>query len=186
MIYNSAGHHNKDSGAVGTYEGKPIQENKIMMEFRDGISARLTERGYKFITDNDNETLSQYLGRIKPGSGSVLCEGHLNAASSSKATGIEVIIPDNFDKYDKALASMIATGLHKITGLALRNGGTGVITEADSHRGKLGFLRKPGTNVLIEYGFISNPSDMKIIFEKKKEICNFVADCLIIAEDWLS
>lgn len=185
MIYNSAGHHNTDSGAVATHNGVKYQENKLAIEFRNGISKRITGRKYKVIEDKDNETLSQYLTRIKPGTGSVLCESHFNSFDNKTATGIEVVIPDNYDKYDYQLASMIAVGLHKITGLPLRNNGTGVITETQSHRGKLGFLRKPGVNVLIEYGFISNPNDVKIILDNKQKIWDFVGDCLIIAEDWL-
>lgn len=186
MIYNSAGHHLKDSGAVAVHGGIVYKENELAILFRDGISKRLTARGYKHIVDSDKETLPEYLNRIKPGSGSVLSEIHFNAFEKSSATGIEVIIPDSYDKYDLQLASMIALGLHKITGLTLRNGGTGVINETKSKRGKLGFLRKPGVNVLIELGFISNPSDVKILLANKEAICNMIADCLIIAEDWLT
>jgi N-acetylmuramoyl-L-alanine amidase len=186
MIYNSAGHHNKDSGAVATHGGIKYQENILMMEFRDLINKRIHEKGYKFIKDDDAETLFQYLNRIKPGSGSVICESHLNAFVTSKATGIEVVIANHASKEDKALATIIATGLHRITGLTLRNGGTGIITEGQSKRGSLGIMKKPGIVILIEYGFISNPNDLKILLEKKVEICNFVADCLCIADDWLS
>lgn len=186
MIYNSAGHHLKDTGAVATYEGKKIQENQIMMRFRDKISKRVISKGYKVIEDNDKETLSQYLNRIKPGTGSVIFEGHLNSFVNAKATGIEIVIPTEHTPAEYKLASMMAQGLHRITGLTLRNGGTGVITEKQSARGSLAIMRKPGINILAEYGFISNSSDMKIIFEKEDEICNFIGDCLILAEDWFS
>lgn len=186
MIYNSAGHYDKDSGAVATYKGQKIQENKIMMRFRDKISKRILSRGYKVIVDKDSESLSQYLGRIKPGNGSVIHEGHLNASSNPNATGIEVIVPAKPSKEELQLASMIAEGLHKITGLSLRNGGKGVITEKESARGSLGIMRKEGITVLTEFGFISNSSDMDIIFKKEDEICNFIGDCLIYAEDWIN
>lgn len=186
MIYNSAGHHNNDSGAVATHDKVLYKENVIAMAFRNGISKRITSKGYKVIEDKDSETLSQYLARIKPGSGSVICETHMNAFSKASATGIEIVIPTNYSKEEYRLASLIAVGLNKITGLTLRNGGTGVITEAKSKRGSLGIMKKEGTVVLIELGFISNPNDVKVILAKKDEICNFVGDCLIIAEDWLS
>ena len=186
MIFNSAGHHRKDSGAVATHRGVKYQENTLMMEFRDLINKRITERGYKFISDSDDETLSQYLNRIKPGTGSVIFEGHLNSATSNKATGIEIIIPNNASQAEVSIAGMLAQGLHRITGLPLRNGGTGVITETQSARGSLAIMRKPGINLLAEYGFINNFNDLSIIQEKKVEICNFVADTLIIAEDWFS
>jgi N-acetylmuramoyl-L-alanine amidase len=186
MIYNSAGHHNKDSGATATHGGIKYQENTLMMQMRDLINKRLDERGYKYINDNDNETLAQYLGRIKSGTGSVIFEGHLNSFVNSTATGIEIIIPDNASEAERRLASIMAIGLNKITGIVLRNNGTGVITEKQSKRGSLGIMRKPGINLLAEYGFISNPNDLRIILEKKTEIANFVADCLIIGEDWFT
>ena len=186
MIYNRAGHHNNDSGAVATHNGIKYQENIIMKEFRGLINNRLDSKGYKYINDNDNETLSQYLTRIKPGTGSVIFEGHLNAFVTSIATGIEIIIPTNHSQAEYKIASMMAQGLHKITGLALRNGGTGVITEGQSKRGSLAIMKKPGINILAEFGFISNSNDLKILQDKKVEICNFVGDCLILAEDWFS
>ena len=185
MIYNSAGHHNNDTGAVAKHNGVLYKENVIAISFRNGISKRILDKGYKVIEDKDNETLSDYLSRIKPGSGSVICETHMNAFNST-STGIEVIVPNNPSKYELNLASMLALGIHKITGLPLRNNGTGVITEKQSKRGSLGIMRKEGTVVLIELGFISNPNDVKIVLEKRDTICNFIGDCLIIAEDWLS
>ena len=87
MIYNSAGHHNLDSGATAMYKGKLIKENENTIIIRNKVSARLKERGYSFIVDKDTETLSAYLNRIKPGNGSVGCEHHLNASTNAKATG---------------------------------------------------------------------------------------------------
>lgn len=186
MIYNSAGHHLKDSGAVATHNGKTYKENEVAILLRNSISRRLSSKGVYHIVDKDTETLAQYLNRIKPGSGSVLCEAHMNSFSKSTATGIEVIIPDAYDKYDMQAASIVALGLHKITGLPLRNNNTGVITESASKRGKLGFLRKPGINILIEYGFISNPNDLKAILDNIDKIGDFVGDSLILFDTWLT
>lgn len=186
MIYLSAGHHNKDSGAVATHNNVVYKENAITISFRDGTNNHLKSKGIKAIIDNDSETLSAYLARIKPGSGSVVTEYHTNAFTNPKATGIELIIPNNYSKENYRLASLIAIGLHKITGLTLRNNGTGVITEAKSKRGSLGIMRKSGIVIIIELGFISNPNDVKVILAKRDEICKFVADSLILGDSWLS
>ena len=49
MIYNSAGHHNLDSGATAMYKGKLIKENENTIIIRNKVSARLKERGFKRI-----------------------------------------------------------------------------------------------------------------------------------------
>ena len=98
MIYNSAGHHLKDTGAVATHSGIVYKENELAMMFRNGITKHIRSKGYKVVEDNDKETLSQYLARIEPGSGSVTCEHHMNSFSSNTATGIEVVIGDNASK----------------------------------------------------------------------------------------
>ena len=182
MIYNSAGHHNLDSGAVAMYKGKLIKENENAVIIRNKISARLKERGYSFIIDKDTETLSAYLNRIKPGNGSVGCEHHLNASTNAKATGVEVVVKNNANPNSIALAKDLAKGISSITGIPLRNG-NGVITENDTHRGKLGLLHKEGIWVLIEYGFITNSNDMDKLYANLDKVCSFVADTLITYED---
>ena len=182
MIYNSAGHHNLDSGAVAMYKGKLIKENENAVIIRNKISARLKEKGYYFIIDKDTETLATYLNRIKPGNGSVESEHHLNASTNAKATGVEVVVKNNANTNSIALAKDLAKGISSLTGIPLRNG-NGVITENDTHRGKLGLLHKEGTWVLIEYGFITNSNDMDKLYANLDKVCSFVADTLITYED---
>ena len=81
-----------------------------------------------------------------------------------------------------ALAKDLAKGISKITGIPLRNG-NGVITENDTHRGKIALVNEAGTSVLIEYGFITNPNDMDKLYANLDKVCSFVADTLIIYED---
>ena len=182
MIYNSAGHNNNDSGAVATYKGKLLKESEVAIIIRDKINKRLTAKGYSFIQDKDTETLSVYLNRIKPGNGSVGCEHHLNASTNAKATGVEVVVKNNANPNSIALAKDLAKGISALTGIPLRNG-NGVITENDTHRGKLGLLHKEGTWVLIEYGFITNSNDMDKLYTNLDKVCSFVADTLIIYEN---
>lgn len=182
MIYNSAGHHNLDSGATAMYKGKLIKENENTIIIRNKVSARLKEKGYSFIVDSDVETLSAYLKRIKPGNASVVCEHHLNASVNTTATGVEVVVKNNATANSIALAKDLAKGISKITGIPLRNG-NGVITENDTHRGKIALVNEAGTSVLIEYGFITNPNDMDKLYTNLDKVCSFVADTLIIYED---
>lgn len=185
MIFNSAGHHLKDSGAVATHRGVVYKENEMAIMFRNGSSSHIRSKGYKVIEDDDKETLSQYLARIQPGSGSVTCEHHMNSFSSNTATGIEVVIGDNASKETVKLAGLLAVGIHRITGIPLRNKGTGVIKESQTPRGRLGLMREGGIVVLIEYGFISNPKDVAALMNNKDAIFKFVGDTLILADTWL-
>jgi N-acetylmuramoyl-L-alanine amidase len=152
MIFISAGHHLKDPGAVAN----GVQENQLTIILRDLVTKALTKMGAKFKVDNDTETLAAYLGRIKTGTGSVICELHFNA-SAGKAEGIEVIIPERNTADERALAAAICDAGHATMGLLYR----GVIDETKSARKRLGLMRKEGINVLVEVCFITNKSDLK-------------------------
>ena len=71
----SAGHHLKDSGAIGS----GTQENLETIKFRDIVIKLCKDMGLKVITDDDHETLKEYLDRIKTGDGSVVVEFHFGS-----------------------------------------------------------------------------------------------------------
>jgi N-acetylmuramoyl-L-alanine amidase len=142
------------------------------------IAAYITQSGGRLITDNDIETLAQYLKRIQPGDGSVVCEIHFNASASPSATGTETIIPYRHTKEEFALARELSAAINKHTGLLLR-GDKGVITERDSHRGSLGLMREEGMNALIEVAFISNQNDLRVYRQNKDNIAREIAAVLI-------
>lgn len=151
-IFLSAGHHLKDSGAV--YNGR--QENLEAIRLRDIMVNLCRSRGLKVITDDDNETLPQYLNRIKTGSGSVVLEIHFDAVADNKATGTTCLVGNDADRLDKGFAKEIVDKTADVLGIKNR----GVKTEAESHRGKLGLMREQGIVALWEVCFISNPNDM--------------------------
>lgn len=157
MIFLSAGHNAKaafkpDPGAVGN----GFKEGLLTIELRDLVAAELKSMGVSYITDTDNETLSQYLNRIKPGNASVVIEYHFNAASP-EATGTETIIGDDADRFDTAFAKELTDSTANIIGINNR----GVKKEKESHRGRLGLMRKQGIVALPEVCFISNAEDMR-------------------------
>ena len=55
----------------------------------------------------------------------------------------------------------------------------GVLSEADSHRGRLGLMREKGIVALLELCFISNPDDLKAYDLHKTELAGKIADILI-------
>jgi N-acetylmuramoyl-L-alanine amidase len=175
MIFVSAGHNpggvKPDPGAIGN--GK--READLTLEFRNLVTAELHKQGAKFITDNDNERLGEYLSRIKTGTGSVVLEFHFDAAVSEKATGTTVLIGGDADKNDKDFAKELAEATAAILGIKNR----GVISETESHRGRLGLMKEEGILALLEICFISNPSDLSAYEKYKTFLAAKIAAILI-------
>lgn len=178
-IYISSGHNQglkPDPGAVSKCRGG-VKESALTIIQRDLILPHLS--GNKVITDKDQETLGQYLSRIKPGDGSVLLELHFNASNNSSATGVETLISDVASTNSKDFAKEINDATVKILGLKDR----GVKTESQSHRGKLGFMRGEGIRSLVEICFISNCGDVDKWFENKELLAKEYARILIKYEN---
>lgn len=168
----SAGHNPKgpkvDPGAVGN----GYREADLAVEFRDLVVKRCLERGVKVITDKDDETLAQYLNRIKPANGSVVLEFHFDAAASPSATGTTAIVSGTPSKNSKDFAKELVDATSNI--LCIKN--RGVITEKDSHRGRLGLMRKEGIVALLEIGFISNKQDVESYKKYKEDLADKISE----------
>ncbi|AIM37364.1 hypothetical protein KO02_12175 [Sphingobacterium sp. ML3W] len=163
--YSSAGHHLKDSGAIGVNGRK---ENEETMIFRDLVNEELVVMGRTVVQDKDTETLGQYLGRIEPTDKDVVIEPHFNAFNG-KASGVEVLVADNANDRSKAMAKELVAGYAKIMDIPNR----GVKTESQSARGKLALMRKKGAVCLPEICFIDNASDMAAYDRNKMNLACF-------------
>lgn len=172
MIFNIAGHHNNDPGAVH----RSVKEADKTKELRNLISKILNQRGHRHVVDNDNETNTQLQNRIKPGTGSVLVDLHFNAASNPSATGTEVIVSNAANANSRAMAKELVDGTARILGVRNR----GVKTEAQTARGRIGILNlNAGISCLLEVCFISNANDMQLYELKKNELADFYATTYI-------
>ncbi|MDM1378827.1 N-acetylmuramoyl-L-alanine amidase [Myroides marinus] len=169
-VFPSAGHHDKDPGAVAN----GYVEMKEMDRFRNLLIEYLMFKGHRYITDENWETNTQYQSRIKPMRGDVVLDMHLNAAGPS-ATGVEVFVSNNASDKSKAFAKELVDGCAEIMGIANR----GVKTEAQSARGRLGILNKPGIAALVEFCFITNVNDMKAFHDNEMKQVQLVGDLLI-------
>lgn len=182
MIYLSAGHNkrykNADPGAViGN-----IKEADLTAELRDMVAVQLRLLKANIIVDTDGETLSQYIERIKPGSGSVVCELHFNS-SVNLATGTEAIIKNNYNNFEKELALAICNAVSSACGIINR----GVKTESQSHRSKLAILHtNAGISVLPEICFINNRCDLHQYYQNKAEVSKKLAELLKQYDDLLN
>ena len=161
MIFISAGHHNKDSGAIGCNGKKEADLTKIM---RDLTCKKLDEMGVKYTKDNDDETLAQWLKRAVTGPASVTLEFHFNAFNG-KATGVETLVADGASTNSRLFAKELSDITVFVTGLPNR----GVKTESESHRGRLGLMRELGIVALIELAFIDNCGDVDK-WDRNKEL----------------
>lgn len=178
MIYISAGHNpglsvrsgKIDPGAIGC--GK--READLTVIQRDLTITELERLGAKYIKDENNESLGEYLQRIKTGTGSVITEFHFDAGPPT-ATGATAIIGNDADRLDKAFAKELVD----VTASILKIKNRGVITEGQSHRGSLGLMRETGIVALLEIGFISNCEDVAKWEANKQTLATAYARLLI-------
>lgn len=178
MIFVSAGHNSKsrtikqDPGAVNSMG---IKEGDLTIEFRDMVKRELKALGARYISDSDEENLSMCLQRIKTGTGSVVIEYHFDAANSPTISGCTGIVEQEADRLDRAFASELTLITSKIFGIKNR----GVISEAQTHRGRLGLMREDGIICLVELGFITNPHDLLAYHNAKHILAKAHAEILM-------
>lgn len=157
VTFPSAGHHQKDPGAV--YNGR--QENLETSKFRDLLVNELKALNIKTITDKDHETNREYQNRIKPGAGSVVLDIHFNASASQSSTGTECLVNARDFANPNSLSYQMATEICNATATILGIKNRGVKAENTTRHGKLGILHQgAGCSVLWEICFISNIGDM--------------------------
>lgn len=159
MVFISAGHNSKSSAIrqdPGAVNKNGIKEGDLTIEFRDLVCAQLDKLKVKYVKDTEEENLSAYLKRIDTGNGSVVIEYHFDAGPET-ATGTTGLIEAEADRLDKSFAKEITDSVASL--LQIKN--RGVISEAQSHRGRLGLMREEGIICLCEICFITNPNDLK-------------------------
>lgn len=185
MVFLSAGHNaiskniKQDPGAVGV---NGLKEGILTIEFRDLVKKELDLLGVKYITDSDEESLAMYLERIKTGNASVVIEYHFDAASNPQAGGSTSLVEAEADRLDKLFATEIVNSVSSTLGIRNR----GVISEADSHRGRLGLMREEGIICLCELAFITNADDIAKYNAKKKELAKIHAQIILKYENLIS
>lgn len=171
----SAGHHKKDPGAIAN----GLREADLTVRVRDAVVKLVREKGYTVITDDDAETLAEYLHRIKPGEGSVVVEFHFDAAANPDATGTSTFYADEAGLDSRRFAADMAIAASNT--LKIRN--RGAHSETESHRGRLGLVHEPGINCLVEVCFITNPYDIQKFNENFTKLCEEYAKVIMHYDD---
>lgn len=170
MIYTiTAGHSYLDPGAVAP-DG--TREEDLMTELRDIVASKLRAAGHQVRTDGGwrhNLPLVNAIALV-PGS-AVAIELHTNSVENPAATGVEVIsLPDR-----APMARSIARRISHILGLRVRGAG-GWIDQAQSARGRLGFVRAGG--LVVEAFFLSNPADFAVYQQRKWLVASAIVAAL--------
>lgn len=158
-------------GAVGNGHIEGVEA----VELRNVIYTELKKLGITATIDDNNTILAETLKYFKnlTSKNSIVIDIHFNAASP-QATGTEVLIPYDATKFEKDLAKELTKTISETLGIKSR----GVKTEADSHHGRLGWMRLTGENVLLEVCFISSKSDMESYKTNRVELGKKIAKVL--------
>lgn len=169
----------QDRGAVGNGF---IEGNETVV-FRDLVAAELKARGYAVITDNNNMVTGAMARHFDKElnnypNGCIVVDFHFNAAGAN-VSGTECVVRETPTTLERNLALRISEATAKVLGINNRP----LKTEKQSHRGQLYLFQTikadEAVTVLQEVCFISNPGDMQVYTQKKKELAKAVTACLI-------
>lgn len=158
IITITSGHSNIDSGATSKDGTK---EADLAVKFRNAVVSYLQKHPNVHVRVDGYGTTNLPLPEaIKLIKGSdVAIEFHMNASTNATAGGTETIsLPK-----DKALAQKLSQAITTTLGTKLR-GKEGWIDQSDSARGRLGYINAGG--LIVEIGFISNPTELKTFNDK--------------------
>jgi N-acetylmuramoyl-L-alanine amidase len=162
----------KDRGA----SGQGYVEGDLTIELRDLVISELAKLGIVAKTDSNRnalkETLAWLIGKFT--SKDILLDLHFNAGGG---TGVEVIIPESYSKFEINLAQSLADSISKVTGWKKRAGG--VKKESDTARKRLGWMRPNAQNILLETCFIDSKADMLVYQASKNIIAKSIANTLL-------
>lgn len=177
LIILSAGHSNvpgRDRGA----SANGYVEGDLTVELRQLVYVELMKLGIEPIVDGNNSIFTESINyfRKKVNSKSLNVEFHWNSGPSL-ATGVETIVPVNPSATETRIAELLSGAISILLGIPKR-GNNGVKTEADTHHGKLAWMRLVGENILVEVCFISNPKDMDSYMANKFQLAKKIAQIL--------
>lgn len=159
-----------DPGACKKVNGVTYAEADIALDYALTLKRLCVEQGIPFFltrtSSADPAPVTTRAARARKAGCTHFISLHLNSSTSAQASGLEVLY--RTDAKDKPLASALQKKLIAVTGFRDR----GIKQRTD-----LAVLKfTPGPAVLIELGFISNPSDREwmMVRENRIEVCEAV------------
>lgn len=171
-IVISAGHSNKDPGAVAPWS----TEAQVVVELRNLVARGLMEKGHEVVTDGEGGTNNALGSAIKliQKDVTLAIEFHCNAAANPSASGVESIALATSPK-NKIICQMLSKAIADVLGEKVR-GDAGFIDPSKSHRGKLGWCDAGG--IIVETFFISNQKSYNMYISKKQEVVDAIVNVI--------
>jgi N-acetylmuramoyl-L-alanine amidase len=181
-LFLSAGHTNTkgyDRGAKSYHDdpSKWVWEGDLAYDLREEVKKEL-ESLYG-ITVNVDEgsnalkaTLSLFNKYVREKD--IAIDIHFNSSVNAGARGTEVLVPANPTAFELELAKDLSVNIASVIPTLDR----GVKTELQSHHGKLGWMRMPCENILIEVCFISNQADFTWYISNKNRVIKAIASVI--------
>lgn len=160
IIMLDAGHGGSDPGALGTLNGKTINEKDLTLSITYKVKAILESNGYKTAMTRTGDTLPSLSERPEMANKkdcALFVSIHINSATATEAKGTEVYYSEenNGDEYgvtSQLFATKVLNGMLKYmksTDRGVRMANWAVIRRSNMPA------------VLVEVGFISNESELK-------------------------
>ncbi|MDP8962831.1 MAG: N-acetylmuramoyl-L-alanine amidase [Cyanobacteriota bacterium] len=172
-IFLSAGHDVNDPGAIAGGTTEYTEMRKI----RDAIVQNLRSRGLDVLWIPDSLDLIQTIYWINDNSrrGDVALEIHADAFGNTNVRGASIFYIDS-NPQRKADAQLVLEALLKaVPGVPSR----GAKPDTATGVGSLGFCRQVDIpSMLIELGFLTNPSDRSLLQTKRQDFARGIADGL--------
>ncbi len=160
LIVLDAGHGGSDPGAIGTLDGRKVNEKDLTLSIVKKAYEILKNRGYNVQLTRSKDVYPTLTARAKFANNSnaaIFVSVHINSAASKEATGTEVYYaPLNNDKSYGIKSSELAKALQNelIYNLGSRNRGV----KSSNHLVTRTSLMPAA---LVEIGFISNENELE-------------------------
>jgi len=182
MIYLLAGHH--IVGGKGTGARTNLYDEAVLAaELRNAIALALRARDVPVWKDRDEVAQSVQISALseKVTLQDIVLDIHFNAASSPKAGGVEIFVPDDPKPIALDFAHALAKKTVRIMGSSLRRSKhqelpLGVKRHTETQHGDKGlFLMRALQNkcdvvCLLEVAFLTNPDEMKRYMEVRFDL----------------
>jgi len=160
-LFLSAGHSNvegRDRGAIYKHRVEGELTAKLRGDLTHSLLSNPANK-FELILDKDDsilkDTVSDFTTLIKRDD--IAIDLHFNNfASNLTVGGTEVIVPENYSKFEFELAQEISLAISNTLGVRNR----GVKRESSTAHGKLAWMRLGCETVLPEICFLSNEEDM--------------------------
>lgn len=173
MIYLTAGHTGKGTGATSSY----LDEGIETIILRNLIALNLTRLGcLDYTTDDDTDNLNTVISKLKQKvkKDDILIDIHFNSATET-ANGTEIFIPTDYSPEEKSLAETILKTVCDTLGTKSR----GVKVEGQSQHSRLAILHLPCHTLLLEICFLTNKEDVYRYKENREVLAERIAQVLL-------